>query len=860
MVNTFCQLDSEFLHHNRLRLMHNHWARLSRYEAGGQAGLLQKEIAKKRNHMPIRQLMAQAGQAVQRLKPIFMMSPFSIAMFLPPQSLTFDLVIFDEASQVRPVDAFGAILRGRQIVVVGDSRQLPPTTFFESMTGETETGDWEFERSEDSISQSPNPPISANESILDLFIAQSAPERMLRWHYRSRHESLIAVSNQKFYEQQLLIFPSPDAAREEVGLVYHHLPETTYDRGGSRTNQQEAEAAARAVMQHAHARPHLTLGVVAFSSSQRQAIEMQLEWLRRQDATAESFFQAHPMEPFFVKNLENVQGDERDVILISIGYGRSADGHLTMNFGPLNQAGGERRLNVLITRARRRCQIFTNLTAADIDLGRTDAVGVAALKTYLHYAQTGELSDLAPTSSANRSPLADLVAAALRQRGYGVDRPFHEVVDLAVRDGQQPHRYHLGIQLDGGRPPSARDRERIQPQVLRGLGWRFYRLWGSRWWQDEAAELERLLAVIKETGPSPTSPASPHFALVRYADLPLGEPRSIPAYTSASLTINPKARRTPWLLNNQTNIYYALPQANSYEFDAGTHRFVKVEAHNRLYRLQTTLFYDPTRNLFTCHSHFQLWLGRQKHDLVYDEISGRFYEGNYNSITRRWGTVKRIFEPLSGNWQEVSDAPRLLKQNHQIAAVVAPEVAADVRLEAEWVAQIVTIEGPIHVEELERRLAQAMGLTRRSATTREIVRLAGLVTDDGRFFQRGKFFYPANMDHIPVRNRAQLPNISRTMELIAPEEIEAAIIIVVTDAVAIPTAQLPEHVSRLLGFRTVGPNAWQQIFDVVQAMVENGRLQKQGNELALQPSPRRPALNSAERAGFLVVAAISTAN
>jgi hypothetical protein len=414
------------------------------------------------------------------------------------------------------------------------------------------------------------------------------------------------------------------------------------------------------------------------------------------------------------------------------------------------------------------------------------------------------------------------------------------MVDLAVRDNQRPDRYHLGLQLDGSRPPSARDRERIQPQVLRGLGWRFYRLWGSRWWQDAAAELQHLMAVINETASPPGSSPSYQLPLTRYAELSLGDPRPIPAYTPASLTINPKARRTPWLFDRHKSVYYALPKAGSYEFDIVTRRFVKAEAGTRPYRLQTTLFYDPARNHFTCHSHFQLWLGQQKHDLIYDEESGRFYENTYDSLARRWGTVKRIFEPTSGSWQEVSDAPRLLKQNHQIAAVVGPEVAADVRLEAEWVAQIVAIEGPIHVEELERRLAQAMGLTRRSTTTREVVRLAGLVTDDGRYIQRGDFFYPVTMDHVPVRDRSHLPQISRTMELIAPEEIEAAVIIVVTDAVAIPPTQLPEHVSRLLGFRNVGPNAWQQIFNVVTQMLEDGRLQKRGNEVALNPSRRRP--------------------
>ena len=832
-VDTFCQLDSEFLRYNRLRLMHEHWAGLSRYEAGGQAGLLQKEIGKKRQHIPIRKLMTDAGQIIQQLKPIFMMSPLSIAMFLPSESVRFDLVIFDEASQVRPVDAFGAILRGQQTVVVGDSRQLPPTSFFEAVSGERdveelEIGDWRLE-TDNPQSLISNLPISTSESILDLFVAQNAPERMLRWHYRSQHESLITVSNREFYERQLVIFPSPDAAKEEVGLVYHHLPETAYDRGGTRTNELEAAAVAQAVLDHAQSQPHLTLGVVAFSSSQREAIETQLEWLRRHSETAESFFQAHPIEPFFVKNLENVQGDERDVILISVGYGRSADGRLTMNFGPLNQTGGERRLNVLITRARRRCEIFTNLMADDIDLRRTDAAGVAALKTYLAYAQTSELEELAPTTLANRSPLADVVAVALQERGLVVERPFNEMVDLAVRDGKRLNHYRLGIQLDGSRPPSARDRERIQPQVLQRLGWRFYRLWGSRWWDDAAVTLAQLLAVMNKSESPQAHTSSSPFHLERYAPLPLAEPRAIPEYAVASLEIDPKARRKPWIWNKQSGTYYyALPMTGSYEWLAG--RFVMGD--ERPFQLQSTLFYYPEEDRFAFSVRFVLRLGKGTHRMIFEAESGRFYENEYDSTLQRWSKMKRMFDPMRGVWQEVDNAPRTFDRSQQITAVVASEVAAEVRLEAEWVTQILAVERVIHVEELERRLAQAIGLTRRSSTTKEIVRLAGIMAKkDGRYTQRGDFFYATDGDAFPVRNRANLPKISRNMDFVAPEEIEAAILLAVTDAVSILIGQVPERAGELLGFPFLSPHPWRRVYDRLVVMMADGRLQKQGRHV-----------------------------
>ena len=282
-LGSFRQLDQLIVRYNSARLAYAHWRKLPRESGGGQLAVLKREFEKKARHLPIRQLMLKAGNPIQAIKPVFMMSPLSIANYLPPGSLKFDLVVFDEASQVKPVDAFGALLRGRQAVVVGDSRQLPPTSFFDALTkGE--------EIEEDDTT-------ADIESILGLFSAQLAPERMLRWHYRSHHESLIAVSNHAFYNDRLVVFPSPDAGRQEVGLMYHHLPNASYDRGRTRTNQFEAETVALAVMEHARTQPDLSLGVAAFSVAQMQAIQDQLELLRRQNPECEGFFTTvHPHE------------------------------------------------------------------------------------------------------------------------------------------------------------------------------------------------------------------------------------------------------------------------------------------------------------------------------------------------------------------------------------------------------------------------------------------------------------------------------------------------------------------------------------------------------------------------------------
>jgi len=489
-VRRFRELDKLSLIQNRARLALKHWESLPKYTAGGQLGVLQREFAKRRRHLPIRQLIGQAGNVIQAIKPVFMMSPLSIAMFLPPGSVEFDLVVFDEASQVKPVDAFGAILRGKRVVVVGDTRQLPPTTFFESV----------LEADEDEVDN-----VTGDlESILGLCYAQGMPSRMPRWHYRSRHESLIAVSNQAFYENKLVVFPSPDAGKASVGLVYHHLPDTVYGRGRSRANVMEAQIVAEAAMEHARTRPEQTLGVAAFSISQMEAIQDQLEVLRRRDPSCEGFFQGHPHEPFFVKNLENVQGDERDVVYISVGYGRTADGRVSMNFGPLNREGGERRLNVLITRARERCEIYTNLAPEDIDLSRSSAQGVAVLKRYLAYARDGdpELGTVGYSEEGTR--FAEAVAGELEGRGYTVRHKVGSAgytVDLAVLDEERPGRYALGIEYDGPTyhdTASARDRDRLREEVLEGLGWRMHRIWSTDWFQNVGREAARAVGRIEQ--------------------------------------------------------------------------------------------------------------------------------------------------------------------------------------------------------------------------------------------------------------------------------------------------------------------------------------------------------------------------
>jgi len=487
-IQQFKKLDIVNLQYNRARTALKHWDGVPKMEAGGQVNVLRTEFNKKARHMPIRKLMQEAGLAIQAIKPVFMMSPLSIANFLPPGAMEFDLVIFDEASQVRPVDALGALLRGKQLVVVGDSKQLPPTSFFDSLIKDVEDDE----------------NVTADiQSILGMCDAQGAPQRMLRWHYRSKHESLISLSNHEFYENKLVIFPSP-GSREKMGLVFHHLADTAYDRGKTRTNPKEAIAVANAVMEHARKNPKLSLGVVAFSTAQMQAIQDVLERERRKSPEIETFFKQHTQEPFFVKNLENVQGDERDVIFISVGYGRTEEGYVSMSFGPINNDGGERRLNVLITRAKLRCEIFTNLIADDIDSNRTKSHGVRALKSFLYFAQHGRLGLPEETGRPADSPFEENVAAHLTRLGYTVRKQVGSngfYLDLAIVDPVNPGRYILGIECDGASyhaARSTRDRDRLRQQMLENIGWKICRIWSTDWFRNPERELSRLVSVIEK--------------------------------------------------------------------------------------------------------------------------------------------------------------------------------------------------------------------------------------------------------------------------------------------------------------------------------------------------------------------------
>ena len=462
----------------------------------GETAVLENELRKIKRHMPVRKLLQKVPTLVDRLKPCLMMSPLSVAQYLPPEPGLFDLLVFDEASQIPVPDAIGAIARAKQVVVVGDSRQMPPTRFFRSqMEGDAPPTD-DNDDAQDS---------GDLESVLDEALAAGLPEVRLGWHYRSRHDSLIAFSNANLYENKLEVFPSATRESDSLGIELVGVRPGGYEGGGVNREEAQALVAHLCTRLRAHAPGTRSFGVVTFSAAQQGVIGELLEAERARDRVIDAHC-ASGVEPVFVKNLENVQGDERDEILFSIAYGRDARGGLRMSFGPLNGTGGERRLNVATTRARCRMTVFSTLTAADLDLPTTAATGAKLLRDFLRYAeQRGPSGPRGESmSDAFDSDFERQVYDAIRALGHQAHTQVGSGgyrIDLAIVDRATPGQYVLAVECDGKAYHSgatARDRDRLRQSVLEGLGWRMHRVWSTDWWYGRDREIARLRDAIEE--------------------------------------------------------------------------------------------------------------------------------------------------------------------------------------------------------------------------------------------------------------------------------------------------------------------------------------------------------------------------
>ncbi len=692
-----------------------------------EVAILRREAAKRRRILPVRHLFERIPNTLLRLKPCLLMSPLSVSQFLHPDRFQFDLVIFDEASQIFTEDAIGCIYRGRQVIVAGDSKQLPPTNFFSTLENDDENED-------DVYLEATSGDFN---SVLDECgaVLPDHANLFLRWHYRSRHEALIAFSNQQFYHSRLITFPAARARVESLGVAFHYVADGVYDRGRKRTNAAEIEVVVDLIIEHFARFPQKSLGVVAFSQAQMAGIEDQLEMRRRDHPDLDRFFGDDRLEGFFVKNLENVQGDERDVIIFSIGYGRDRYGHLSMNFGPLNKQGGERRLNVAITRAREKVVVVSSIKASDFDLEGVQSAGVLNLWRYLEYAERGQVMEhSSPVSQdAEESVLEDEVAAAIRRLGYDtVARVgcggFR--LDIGVVDPADPGRFVLGVVCDGPAYRSAataRDRDRIREEVLRSLGWHIHHVWSPDWIARRHLEVRRLQSSIEEA---------------------CGQ---------------------------------------------------RSDEHSPQTRAQAGGSVDTTGGY---HDEIERWT-RSEADAE-DVIPGTV---PYERVTLR--------------------ASRFASRDFH-----APE---NRREQCALLIRLVSGEGPIHIDVAARRLTAAWGLSRTGVRIMVAVEEAVRGASWQRAIRKqGQFLWPAEQKEVKVRTPVDGdPETERAVEHIAPEEIQAAMRLIISHAVGIGVESLITEVARLFGFARTGDRIYQRLLEEYENLKNSGQINCKDDTITL---------------------------
>lgn len=484
-IMQFKKMDEEFMELTRHEMVYQLTSKLpssqDSVEINKELNILRRAISSNGRGISIRSLFEQIPEVLTKLCPCMLMSPISAAQYLQAENDLFDIVIFDEASQLPTCKAVGVLARAKNAVIVGDPNQMPPTSFFAGNMVDEDNLD-----------------IEDLDSILDDCLALGMPSAYLRWHYRSRHESLIAFSNQEFYENSMLTFPSVNDRERKVRM---RKIDGFFDRGKTRVNVNEAKAIVEEIKRR-YQDPELrkqSIGVVTFNISQQTLIEDMLQEEYQKDVKFDQWANTGE-ESLFVKNLENVQGDERDIILFSVAFGPNAEGKMSLNFGPLNKNGGWKRLNVAVSRARSEMVVFTSMTADMINLKRTKAKGVEALRDFLEFAQKGQLqSKNIEKNMEERQGIMEHICQMLNEHDYKYQRSVGHSkfkIDIAVMNPYKEEEYLLGIMLDGEsyrQSSNTKDREVAQISVLKGLGWDIYRIWPLDWWDNKEKELKKLI-------------------------------------------------------------------------------------------------------------------------------------------------------------------------------------------------------------------------------------------------------------------------------------------------------------------------------------------------------------------------------
>jgi hypothetical protein len=694
-------------------------------------GMLAREINKKAKHMPLRQLFGRIPNVLTKLAPCVMMSPLSIAQYLPADAKPFDVVIFDEASQIPVWDAIGAIARGSQVVIVGDPEQLPPTS-----VGQRGVDDEDDDGSA----------VQSQQSILDECLASNLPSMRLSWHYRSRHESLIAFSNAKYYRGELMTFPSP--VTRDTAVRYIHVADGVYERGGAKVNRKEAAAVVAEIVRRARTSSE-SIGVVTFNAEQQRLIENMLDQERRGDPSLEPHFDRNQTrEPILVKNIENIQGDERDIIIFSVAVGPDKTGRVTAQISSLNSEGGHRRLNVAVTRARRELLVFATLRPEQIDLGRTNAKGVIDFKHFLEFAENGARAiaeAFSPTGRGTESPFEDAVMRALQDKGWVV-HPQVGVsffrIDLGVVHPDFPGRYLAGVECDGAayhRSATARDRDRLREMVLTDLGWRIRRIWSTEWWMDATTAMEKLhahlTADLEADRASRTAPAAePGIEVAAPTDDDVDGCGAKPSLSGEPPTVEPTAaderpRSPPQPANDREEVeeprkYARGPETGYPDREAPPAAYVKANPED-VVRPDRENFY-----VLSYHGHLRRMVDYVialeapiYFDLLVERIARAHGFQRSGEVVQKtvWAALGRGRFPSSREGDRhiiwPSDAEVVTKTTYRGAGgrdhgdIPLPELAG--------LAEILRAKGLEEQEELIRGMQEHFGLGRLAASTRE---------------------------------------------------------------------------------------------------------------------------------------------
>lgn len=677
--------------------------------------LLRREAEKKRRIIPLRRLFKTIPTLLTKLKPCFMMSPLSVSYFLDSDMYSFDLVIFDEASQILPEDAIGVIYRGKQAIIAGDTKQMPPTNFFSVAAKNTD----EYDIDEDSDEYYAD---IVSESILDE-AAACLPSCTLLWHYRSKDESLISFSNQQLYNNNLITFPNCFRL-EDRGLEYVYVPNGYYEGSGKNCNVMEARKCLALLIEHIKKHPNRSLGIVAFSEKQQGVIEDVINDFRLKNRQYEHFFDESKDEPFFVKNLENVQGDERDTIIFSICYAKNTQGRMYQRFGPLGHDGGERRLNVAITRAKYNVKLVGSIMPTDIVVNEGTKDGIRMLREYIYYAMQNDYGVPTGGISAIDEPFADQIASFLSANGYNVKRNIgtsQYKVDIAVEKSGYPDILMAGIECDGynyTNTRTARDRDVLRRSVMKELGWRLYHIWSMAWYLNPEDEKRRLLEFLHKCDATSISKQ-----VVRHssADKQPEEDEHNALVTVEELT-------------------------DSEDCSTDTHTIV----------FEPYEYSDPS------------------------EAEYQYGDDNYTNLSRR----------------------------------------------IMWVMQR---EQPIHKEELYRRLATVFGNSKVTAPVRRTIddcinrRLLSEITVSGDFLY---------LKGAPIVARAPKNNEEpRSIEYIAPEELQDAMREILTIAYGLTPKDLISETARQLGYARTGPRINAVLEDNYRAMLARGKIKDSDGKL-----------------------------